>query len=82
MKASEATAQFQALQGDQDLAITWWTKEEVTSFAKEFYDETLEVSDEEWVTAVAQFADDIGMINEQMWELITNIIKTNKGEQQ
>lgn len=82
MKASEAIAHLQALDGDQDVAITWWYKNEVIDFAREFYEETLDVSDEEWGVAVEQFADDIGMINEQMWELITDIIKTNKGEQQ
>jgi hypothetical protein len=38
MKASEAIAHLQALEGDQDLAITWWTREEVIDFAYDFYD--------------------------------------------
>jgi hypothetical protein len=64
-----------------DLIIRW-TKDEVVDFAHDFYDETLDISEDEWVTALEQFADEVGLINEQIWEHITNIIKTNKGEQQ
>jgi hypothetical protein len=82
MKASEAIAHLQALEGDQDLAITWWTREEVIDFAYDFYDEMLDISEHEWVTALNELPDNIGIINEQMWEQITDTIKTNKGEKQ
>jgi hypothetical protein len=82
MKASEAIAHLQALEGDQDLAITWWTKDEVIDFSRDFTGLEMNVTETEWVAGLYQFADEIGIINEQMWEHLRDIIKTNKGEKQ
>ena len=82
MKVSEAIAHLEALGADQDIAITWWSKDEVIDFARDFTGLEMNVSEAEWVTALDQFADEIGIINEQMWEHVTDIIKTNKGEAQ
>jgi hypothetical protein len=62
----------------KETLVIQWTKDEVTNFSKEIRREELEISDDEWATALEQFADEVGIINEQIWELITNIIKTNK----
>ena len=67
---------------NQQALVIQWTKDEVTNFSREIHREELEISDDEWATALEQFADEVGIINEQIWEHITNIIKTNKGEQQ
>lgn len=64
---------------NQQALVIRWTKDEVTNFSKEIHREELEISDNEWATALEQFADEVGIINEQIWEHITNIIKTNKG---
>jgi intergrase/recombinase len=63
---------------NQQTLVIQWTKDEVTNFSKEIHREELEISDDEWATALKQFADEVGIINEQIWEHITNIIKTNK----
>ena len=63
---------------NQQALVIRWTKDEVTNFSKEIHREELEISDDEWATALEQFADEVGIINEQIWEHITNIIKTNK----
>jgi hypothetical protein len=63
---------------NQQALVIQWTKDEVTNFSKEIHREELEISDDEWATALEQFADEVGIINEQIWEHITNIIKTNK----
>lgn len=65
---------------EQQALVIRWTKDEVTNFSKEIYQEEIEISDDEWTAALEQFSDEVGLINEQIWEHITNIIKTNKGE--
>jgi hypothetical protein len=81
MNTSHEATRRTAMTNQQALVIQW-TKDEVTNFSREIHREELEISDDEWATALEQFADEVGIINEQIWEHITNIIKTNKGEQQ
>ena len=82
MKVSEAISRLQTLDTNQNIAIVWWSKDEVIDFSCDFTDETLDISDDEWVKATDQFVEDSGIINEQMWQQLTDIIENNRKEQQ
>ena len=82
MKVSEAISRLKTLDTNEDIAIIWWEKQEVLDFSHDFSHSISHMSDDEWAKAIEQFVEDSGIINEQIFEQLTDIIENNRKGQQ